>query len=123
MSVIIARTAGFCWGVRRAVDLVLAELRRGEGPYAVYGELVHNPQVLKALEERGVSVCVDPCEMHSGTLFLRTHGTTVEQRERLTSLPVRIRDLTCPRVGRVLSLAKKACASGRDVIILGLILY
>jgi 4-hydroxy-3-methylbut-2-enyl diphosphate reductase IspH len=111
MSVITARTAGFCWGVRRAVDMVLAELRKSEGPFAVYGELVHNPQVLEALEERGVSLCKDPCSMPSGTLFLRTHGTPVEEKERLSSLPMHIRDLTCPRVGRVLSLARRESAS------------
>jgi (E)-4-hydroxy-3-methyl-but-2-enyl pyrophosphate reductase len=119
LSVITAHTAGFCWGVRRAVDLVLAELRKGGDPYAVYGELVHNPQVLRALEERGVSICESPDEMGRGTLFLRTHGTTLEKRREFSSLPLKIRDLTCPRVGRALALARKKSREGYDVIILG----
>ena len=119
MSVITARTAGFCWGVRRAVDLVLAELKKGSVPYAVFGELVHNPQVLRALEERGVTVCRDPGAMGSGTLFLRTHGVTLEEREQLSALSLELRDLTCPRVGRALSLSKSRSADGRDVLILG----
>ena len=54
MSVTVARTAGFCWGVRRAVDKVVYEIKKGRGPFRVYGPLVHNPQVLEALSERGV---------------------------------------------------------------------
>ncbi len=119
MSVITAHTAGFCWGVRRAVDMVLAELRKGGDPYAVYGELVHNPQVLHALEERGVSICADPENMESGTLFLRTHGTELARRKQLKELPLKIRDLTCPRVGRALAIARKKNIEGYDVLILG----
>ncbi len=119
MSVITARTAGFCWGVRRAVDLVLAELKKGNGPYAVFGELVHNPQVLRALEEHGVTVCKDPDSMGSGTLFLRTHGVTISEREQLSALPLELKDLTCPKVGRALSLARKKSGEGHDVLILG----
>lgn len=99
--------------------MVLAELKKGNDPYAVYGELVHNPQVLRALEERGVSICMTPENMNMGTLFLRTHGTTLERRKRLKSLPLKIRDLTCPRVGRALAIARKKSMEGYDVIILG----
>ncbi len=119
MSVITAHTAGFCWGVRRAVDMVLAELKKGNDPYAVYGELVHNPQVLRALAERGVSICETPESMNGGTLFLRTHGTTLERRKQLKPLPLKIRDLTCPRVGSALAVARKKSSEGYDVIILG----
>lgn len=119
MGVITARTAGFCWGVRRAVDMVLAALREGRDPYAIYGELVHNPQVIEALEERGVSVCGEPESMERGTLFLRTHGTTLERRRQLAELPLCIKDLTCPRVGKALALARSRNAEGYDVIILG----
>lgn len=119
MSVITARTAGFCWGVRRAVDLVLSELKKGNGPYAVYGELVHNPQVLKALEDKGVGICSDPEEMREGTLFLRTHGITVEEKKMVSSLPLHLKDLTCPRVSRALMIARKKSDEGYDVLILG----
>jgi len=119
MSVMVARTAGFCWGVRRAVDLVLAELKRGGGPCRVSGPLVHNPQVLDALAERGVECCRDTGEVRGGVLFLPTHGTTLEERGRLDALDVRLRDLTCPRVGRALALARRKSSDGCSVIILG----
>ncbi|HOZ18099.1 MAG TPA: 4-hydroxy-3-methylbut-2-enyl diphosphate reductase [Candidatus Fermentibacter daniensis] len=120
MSVTVARSSGFCWGVRRAVDLVLAELKRGKGPFRVVGPLVHNPLVLEALAERGVECCEDPCTTDGGVLFLRTHGTTLEERRILSeNESVKIKDLTCPRVGRALSVAGSRRAEGHDVIILG----
>lgn len=119
MSVIVAKTAGFCWGVRRAVDSVVTEIKGGEAPFRVYGPLVHNPQVLEALGDRGVKTLSDPWSEESGTLFLRTHGVTVEERERLRELPLKVKDLTCPRVGRALALATKMSKLGYDVIIFG----
>lgn len=120
MSITVARSSGFCWGVRRAVDLVLAELKRGKGPFRVVGPLVHNPLVLEALAERGVECCEDPCATDGGVLFLRTHGTTLEERRILSrNTTVKIKDLTCPRVGRALSVAGSRRAEGHDVIILG----
>ncbi len=119
MSVIVAKTAGFCWGVRRAVDSVVTTIKKGEGPFRVYGPLVHNPQVIEALKDRGVGISPEPWEESGGTLFLRTHGVTLEERERLVKLPLVLRDLTCPRVGRALAIAGKMSKLGYDVIIFG----
>jgi (E)-4-hydroxy-3-methyl-but-2-enyl pyrophosphate reductase len=119
LGVTVARTAGFCWGVRRAVDLVITELKKGGKPFRVFGPLVHNPSVMEALAERGVSVCDDPDNLSGGTLFLRTHGVTDDERRWLDGLPVTVRDLTCPRVGRALSLARRKREEGYRVIILG----
>ncbi len=101
------------------MDLVLSELREGEEPFLVYGELVHNPQVMEALSDRGVGLCEDPALLGRGTLFIRTHGVTMAERERLRELPVNLRDLTCPRVGRALSIAASKARQGYDVVILG----
>lgn len=119
MSVTVARSAGFCWGVRRAVDLVLAELKKGRGPFRVLGPLVHNPQVLQALADRGVECVADTGGVSGGVLFLRTHGTPLEERETLEGLDARVRDLTCPRVGRALSLARSRRSEGFDIVVLG----
>jgi len=119
MSVTVARTAGFCWGVRRAVDKVVYEIKKGRGPFRVYGPLVHNPQVLEALSERGVLCSDSPWDIQGGTLFLRTHGVTREERARLQGLPVNLRDLTCPKVGRALAIAGARASEGCDVLILG----
>jgi len=119
MSVIVARTAGFCWGVRRAVDRVVTEIKKGDAPFRVYGPLVHNPQVIEALRDRGVATCAEPWDESGGTLFLRTHGVTVEEREKLLKLNLRLKDLTCPRVGRALSIAGKRASQGYEVLIFG----
>ncbi len=119
MSVTVARTAGFCWGVRRAVDRVVTEIKKGDAPFRVYGPLVHNPQVIEALRDRGVATCSEPWDEAGGTLFLRTHGVTVEERERLSRLDLRLKDLTCPRVGRALSISMKMASRGYDVLIFG----
>lgn len=97
----------------------MSELKKGRGPFRVYGPLVHNPQVLAALEERGVLTCDSPMGLENGTLFLRTHGVTLEERSRLGELPVALRDLTCPKVGRALAIAGARASRGWDVIILG----
>ncbi|MBN1433429.1 4-hydroxy-3-methylbut-2-enyl diphosphate reductase, partial [Candidatus Fermentibacterales bacterium] len=123
MSVTVARSAGFCWGVRRAVDCVLDELKKGgRGPFLLYGPLVHNPQVLEALRQRGVDVWNGEEESApaSGVLFLRTHGVSAGEMERLSGLPTRLRNLVCPRVARVQALARKHSLEGdRDILILG----
>ena len=95
------------------------EIKKGRGPFRVYGPLVHNPQVLKALEERGVTTCDSPGSIREGTLFLRTHGVTREERAELQKLPVCLRDLTCPKVGRALAIAGARATEGYDVLILG----
>ena len=121
MSVTVARSAGFCWGVRRALDCVLEELKRGRGPFTFYGPLVHNPQVLEALGQRGATVW-DGGERNApggGTLFLRTHGVSSAEMSRLSQLPVRLCNLTCPRVARVQALARKYASQARDIVILG----
>ncbi len=119
MSVTVARTSGFCWGVRRAVDMVLAEIKKGRGPFLVFGPLVHNPQVLGALLERGVGMSRDPSDADGGTLFIRTHGITREERAAIERPGVSVRDLTCPRVGRALALARAKSREGYEVVILG----
>ncbi len=105
--------------MRRAVDSVVTEIKRGEGPFRVYGPLVHNPQVIEALKDRGVGTSPEPWDESGGTLFLRTHGVTVEERSLLRKLPLKLKDLTCPRVGRALAIAAKMSNSGFDVIIFG----
>jgi 4-hydroxy-3-methylbut-2-enyl diphosphate reductase len=74
---------------------------------------------MEALAERGVKVCDDPEALSGGTLFLRTHGVTLSEREWLESLPVTVRDLTCPRVGRALTLAGLRHEEGYRIVILG----
>ena len=77
MEVIVARTAGFCFGVRRAVEKVYEQLKTGEGPIYTYGPIIHNEEVVKDLEQKGVLVIESLEELKrlkGGTVILRSHG-------------------------------------------------
>ncbi len=114
----IAKKAGFCMGVRRAVSLVLKALHSGIKPIYTYGPIIHNPQTLELLEKLGVRVLKNPQEGEGGICVIRAHGITKEER-KILSKKFKIFDGTCPRVLRVQKLAEKGAKEGKTVIILG----
>ena len=86
MKVLVAKTAGFCFGVRRAVEMVIEQSRSGLQPVYTYGPIIHNEQVVNELEEKGVHVLNDLdqlSEIHEGTLIIRSHGVSREEQERM----------------------------------------
>lgn len=119
MNITIARTAGFCMGVRRAVDLALEAANNRERPIYTYGPLIHNPQVLEMLEKKGVTVLERIPEKAEGTVIIRAHGVPPETREKLESAGLRVIDATCPRVIKVQSIIRKHSQDGYSVIITG----
>ncbi|WP_051920675.1 4-hydroxy-3-methylbut-2-enyl diphosphate reductase [Thermodesulfobacterium hydrogeniphilum] len=119
MKIRIAKKAGFCMGVRRAVNLVLKALNEGRYPIYTYGPLIHNPQTLELLNILGVKIIKDTKEeFPSGVCILRAHGVPPEEKEELFKKH-KIIDGTCPRVLKVQALAKKAVSQGKEVIIIG----
>ncbi len=119
MKLKIAKKAGFCMGVRRAVNIVLKTINEGTRPIYTYGPLIHNPQVLKMLEKLGVSIIKKPEEeVPSGRCIVRAHGIPPEEKEKLAKRH-EIIDGTCPRVLKVQSLAERAVKEGKTVIIIG----
>jgi len=120
VKVKLAKTAGFCMGVRRAVELVLRTAAESHNPIFTWGPLIHNPQTVDFLKEQGVGVVESFDEIpENATIVIRSHGIPPEVREKLTELDVNICDATCPRVGNVQGIAKKFAVEGRDVIIVG----
>jgi 4-hydroxy-3-methylbut-2-enyl diphosphate reductase len=121
MKVILAKHAGFCMGVRRAVGTVLERARRrrpGE-VIATYGELIHNPQAVEMLRGLGVEIINSPVEAGGKVVTIRTHGIPPAEREAIAEKAAEIIDATCPHVLRIHGIIEKAVASGRDVIIFG----
>jgi 4-hydroxy-3-methylbut-2-enyl diphosphate reductase len=119
MKLKIAKKAGFCMGVRRAVNIVLKTINEGERPIYTYGPLIHNPQVLKMLEKLGVSIIKKPDEeVPPGKCIIRAHGVPPEEKEILAKKH-KIIDGTCPRVLKVHALAERAVKEGKTVIIIG----
>jgi len=119
MKIIKAEMAGFCFGVKRALELTLKEAREGSGVYTL-GPLIHNPQVVNRLREEGVEVLELPIiPSNLKTVVIRTHGVTKEINEHLYSLGVKVVDATCPFVKKAQQYAKLLHEEGYQVIILG----
>jgi 4-hydroxy-3-methylbut-2-enyl diphosphate reductase len=124
MKVIVARTAGFCWGVRRAMDAVLeASAREAKGPVQTLGPLIHNPQALELIKRRGVAVADRPDQVRDGIVVIRAHGIPIQDlrglKERQKRGELAIVNATCPEVAKVHSRIKKWSPKGYFVVILG----
>jgi 4-hydroxy-3-methylbut-2-enyl diphosphate reductase len=119
MKITIAKTAGFCMGVRRAVEVALDASNRTTGPIYSYGPLIHNPQVLNILEEKGISVIHSIPEKGSGTAIIRAHGIPPDERDALERAGFLLIDATCPKVIKVQSIISKHAGQGFAVIIIG----
>ena len=122
MHVEVAKSAGFCFGVKRAVNCVYDEIRKGSGAIYTYGPIIHNEQVTDDLAARGVKLInsLDELEgIHDGTLILRSHGVSKAELDTIMSSSLRVIDATCPFVKRIHRIVEEASLDGRDVIIIG----
>jgi (E)-4-hydroxy-3-methyl-but-2-enyl pyrophosphate reductase len=119
MKVVLARTAGFCIGVKRALEMVLKAINEHQTKIFTYGPLIHNPQVLDLLEERGITI-LKPGEAGSeGLVVIRAHGIPPQERRLLEAAGARIIDATCPRVAKVQAIIRRWAAKGYDTLIVG----
>ncbi len=119
MKITVARSAGFCMGVRRAVEIALDASNRSTDPIYTYGPLIHNPQVLELLENKVISVIHTIPEKGSGTVLIRAHGIPPRDRELLERAGFNVIDATCPRVIKVQSIIAKHARQGYAIIIIG----
>ena len=122
MKVITAGTAGFCFGVERAVSLVWDLLKSGRKPLYTYGPIIHNETVVGELEQAGVRILHDReelAEAEPGTVVIRSHGVTREEQELMESLGHSVADATCPFVKKIHRLVQEAEERGERVIIAG----
>ena len=119
MKILLAKTAGFCMGVRRAVEMALDAPNKHENPIYTYGPLIHNPHVLNLLKEKGISVIDDIPDHGSGTVLIRAHGVPPQAKEKLKKAGFTIIDATCPRVIMVQTIIKKHARQGYASIIIG----
>jgi len=120
MQVRIARTAGFCWGVRRTVDKVLEVADGRRGPVVTLGPVIHNPQAVARFREKGVSTVGEVGEVADGsTVVVRTHGALREELERAQARGLEVVDGTCPYVKYPQAMAKQLSAEGYHLVIVG----
>ena len=106
-------------GVRRAMEMVLAEANRHEGPVYTYGPLIHNTQVLDLLEEKDVKTVENSTGLDHGTLLIRAHGIPPQERKILRSSNLKIIDATCPRVAKVQAIIRYHTNKGYTTVIVG----
>ncbi len=119
MKIIVAKTAGFCMGVRRAVDMVLDAANQTDQPVCTYGPLIHNPQVLEMLENKGIHQLDDIPEKGEGIVLIRAHGVPPSDEKALASVGFSVINATCPRVTRVQNIIEKHASQGYSTIIVG----
>ncbi|MBF0229773.1 MAG: 4-hydroxy-3-methylbut-2-enyl diphosphate reductase [Desulfamplus sp.] len=119
MKITIAKTAGFCMGVRRAVDMVLDAANKTSAPICTYGPLIHNPQVLNMLEEKGIPVMHNIPAKGEGTVLIRAHGVPPDEHKALEDAGFTVINATCPKVIRVQTIIRKHAKKGFATIIIG----
>jgi (E)-4-hydroxy-3-methyl-but-2-enyl pyrophosphate reductase len=120
LKVKLARSAGFCMGVRRAMEMVLAEANRHkEVPLYTYGPLIHNTQVIDLLKAKNVQEVNDINGLKSGTVLIRAHGIPPEDRNMLKASGMKIIDATCPRVAKVQAIIRRHAKKGYTTVIAG----
>lgn len=119
MKVRLAKKAGFCMGVRRAMELALEASYRHPDPIYTHGPLIHNPQVLRMLEKKGITILEEAGSAQEGTVIVRAHGIPPQEFERLQQSGFRVIDATCPRVIKVQAIIKKYFQEGYTPIIVG----
>ncbi len=118
MEIILAKTAGFCPGVKRAVETVYEKI--GEGRMYTYGPIIHNRIVTDDLEEKGVFSISSLDEAEEGSeIILRSHGVVPEVYDRIREKGLRFTDLTCPYVKKIHNIVRDNYNEGRKIIIVG----
>lgn len=117
MKVILAKHAGFCFGVRRALDLVMRAAE--SGPIETLGPLIHNPQVVNRLAESGVRVVADLEDVSSGRVVIPSHGLPEDVLRDARQRGLQVVDAACPFVKRVHEHAEKLAAEGFKVVVVG----
>jgi len=119
VEVRLAAKAGFCFGVRRAIELALKTAREERGPIYSLGPLIHNPQVVEFLQERGISVVEDLSGCEAGTLIIRSHGVAPSVLATAEKKGLKVVDATCPFVRRAQQLACDLTREGFQVVVVG----
>ncbi len=116
--IVIAREAGACYGVERALEMVEDASNRS-GHVHTLGPLIHNPRVVADLAAKGVSVVSSPEEARGDTLLLRTHGTAPDEEARARTLCSCVLDATCPFVKKTHVAAARLASEGYKVVVVG----
>ncbi len=118
MKVIRADKCGFCFGVRRAIELAVEQCKGSQKVYSL-GPLIHNPQVIDKLHGQGLEAIDSPERVTSGTVVIRSHGVPTAVIDSLRARGITVVDATCPLVKRAQERARTLAREGYTVVIVG----
>ena len=118
MEIFLAKSAGFCFGVKRATQMAFEAANTHEHICSL-GPVIHSPQVVKKLSERGVKVVKDVEEISSEVVIVRSHGVTAEEMDKIQLSRLKIVDATCPFVKKAQEYALRLSEEGYTVVIVG----
>lgn len=123
MEIRTAQSAGFCFGVKRAIDTVHEQIARSRGtPIYTYGPIIHNEAVVRELEKKGVRVIADEEHLRAiqtGTVIIRSHGVSKRIHRIIEEKRLDCVDATCPFVKRIHNIVEKESKAGKQIIIIG----
>ena len=118
MEIILAQSAGFCFGVKRATQMAFAAAAEHEHICSL-GPVIHSPQVVKRLAEQGVAVVTKVEDIPPGSVIIRSHGVTAEEMNKVQEKNLTIVDATCPFVKKAQEYAARLSEEGYTVVIVG----
>jgi 4-hydroxy-3-methylbut-2-en-1-yl diphosphate reductase len=119
VKLFVAKSAGFCFGVKRAMDMALEEARKSPERLYTLGPLIHNPQAVEYLENLGIRVRDRIEDVPGGTVIFRSHGVSLQDLNKAKKRRLRIIDATCPMVKRAQLFAKFLHRHGYALMIVG----
>ncbi len=118
MKIIVAQHRGFCYGVKRAVDMA-QDCADTPGQAVTLGPIIHNPQMVQRLEAQGIGMAHTLEEIGGGTVIIRSHGVGPDTYKLAKEMGLRVVDATCPHVKKAQQAAKELAESGYQVVIIG----
>lgn len=118
MKVILAKRAGFCFGVKRATQMAFEAAGKDQETFTL-GPIIHSPQVVHKLEEMGVGVVKDLSGVCNGTVIIRSHGVLASEMEEAHQKKLEVVDATCPFVKKAQEHVKYLSEAGYDVLVVG----
>lgn len=119
MEIIIAKNSGFCFGVKRAIDITMSELENMDKEVLSYGPLVHNEQVVNRLEDKGLKTIESYEDIYNKSLIIRSHGVSKATINKMKEQELNVIDCTCPYVILVHKKVEEFSNKGYDIIIIG----
>ncbi len=119
MEIIVAKNAGLCYGVKRALKIAQDTRQSRNGNVFCHGELIHNPRVITDLKNQGIQTIKSLGELKEGTVIIRSHGISPKIFQRLKKKNMSIVDATCPNVKKIQKLVERLAKKNEDIIIVG----